>query len=957
MGRIDAIDADEEITLVSVHDEMDVDEEVVEVINTDKLIIDVAQDSAAGDIVSDASAATTVSAATTTTATITTVDDITLAQALMKIKSTKPKEKGVVIQELGESTTTISSQLSSQQSHDKGKGILIEPVKPMKKKDQISFDEETALKLQAEFDEEKRLAREKAEKEKEANIALIETWDDIQAKIDVDHQLAERMQAQEKEELSIKEKATLFQQLLEKKRKHFADKRAKEKRNKPPTKAQQRKIMCTYLKNMEGYKLNDLKLKEFDSIQEMFDRAFKRQKEEDDKETTELKQCLEIIPDEKEVTIDAIPLAVKQDLEDLYKLVKAKYESTRPVEDLDLLLWGDLKTMFEPHIYMLVEKKYPLAPLTLSMMLEKKLIIDYESEMAYQLLKFIIKQLKKGGLLGLKIFLMLFGLLLLMFVVSTSQGQDYSEINCLVEVNAASENMLEVTTASEYQVNAARRIRVLEQETRDLDVENKQKKDLKASYGVTTPQELPRSYSKEMKFEVTSSLNWDLEFAQDSLVRSSSLAIIIRNPIFKSQEILTSNTHQQSFADASSETKPSMLERGSYIPWASRFIRYLNRKRENKKLVNKAIDEGLYEFRIFTPSETKAPRMQKEEDLRGDDLKHYEVEIEAMNLILISISNEIYNSVDVCTIAKDSYDDLFDYLQQLEKLVNASRAKKLEKSHDPLALVAHTGSSSRTTTPYYVTHLSSVVDYDDDYQGDVVQNKFKDPLTSVIILLARAITQSFSNLINNRLRTSSNSRDQAIVQGDRVNIQSKNSGNDGRNIRRSYVQEKIIEGNNVQNDAGNIQRTLRATSSGTTANDEAGVILTDEHNDFLFAHATQMEDIEELSANICLMAMIQPANIDSDAGTSYDFAFLSKVQTLSTSYVNPLFAKDNQEQKYPKQPKIINNIIGDDQIDSNIIFDEPNDDVNSSSVEDNNNAQQSYELEQLDRNAYKEAEK
>ncbi|GJY70461.1 hypothetical protein Tco_0474164 [Tanacetum coccineum] len=187
--------------------------------------------------------------------------------------------------------------------------------------------------------------------------------------------------------------------------------------------------MCTYLKNMEVYKLQDLKFKEFYSIQEMFDRAFKRQKAEDDKEIAELKQCLEIIPDKEEVTIDAIPLAVKKDLEDLYKLVKAKYESTRPVEDLDLLLWGDLKTMFEPRvedrvwrnqldykvsdwklydscgvhslrmqhrqIYMLVEKKYPLAPLTLSLMLEKKLIIDYESEMAYQLLKFIIKQLKK----------------------------------------------------------------------------------------------------------------------------------------------------------------------------------------------------------------------------------------------------------------------------------------------------------------------------------------------------------------------------------------------------------------------------------------------------------------------------------------------------------------------------------------------------------------------------------
>ncbi|GJS52202.1 hypothetical protein Tco_0625564 [Tanacetum coccineum] len=100
--------------------------------------------------------------------------------------------------------------------------MIEEPVKPMKKKDQISFDEEVALKLQVEFDEEERLTREKSKKEKEANIALIETWDDIQAKIYVDYQLAERLQAREQEELSIEEKATLFQQLLEKRRKHFA---------------------------------------------------------------------------------------------------------------------------------------------------------------------------------------------------------------------------------------------------------------------------------------------------------------------------------------------------------------------------------------------------------------------------------------------------------------------------------------------------------------------------------------------------------------------------------------------------------------------------------------------------------------------------------------------------------------------------------------------------------------
>nr|GEY54972.1 hypothetical protein [Tanacetum cinerariifolium] len=277
-------------------------------------------------------------------------------------------------------------------------------------------------------------------------------------------------------------------------------------------------------------------------------------------------------------------------------------------------------------------------------------------------------------------------------------------------------------------------------------------------------------------------------------------------PIFESQEMSTSNTHQQSLADVGSKTRPPILERGPY------------------------------EFRIFTPSETEAPRMQKEEDLRGDDLKHYEAEIEAMNLILISIPNDICKSMDACTSAKamwqrverlmrgtmqnkvdretcfnnefnqffaksgkplvtiynqDSYDDLFDYLQQFEKLVNASRAKKLEKSHDPLALLAHMGSFSITTTPYYVTHPSLLVDYDDDYQGDVVQNNFEDPLTSSMILLTRVIT---------------------------AKIQSKNSGNDGRNTTRSYIQEEIVKGNNFQKDAGNIQRTLQTVSLGTTAN-------------------------------------------------------------------------------------------------------------------------------------------
>nr|GFB53306.1 hypothetical protein [Tanacetum cinerariifolium] len=179
-----------------------------------------------------ASIATTVSAL----ATITT-EEITLAQALMEIKRTKPKLKRIALQDPSESTITITKR------QDKGKAIMIEELVKLKKKDQIRLDKKTTLKLQAEFDEEEqRLARDRSQKELEANNALIGRWDAVQAKIDADYQLAERLLVEEQKELTDAEKATLFMLFLEKRRKFFAAMTAKEKRNKPPTQTQQRKI-------------------------------------------------------------------------------------------------------------------------------------------------------------------------------------------------------------------------------------------------------------------------------------------------------------------------------------------------------------------------------------------------------------------------------------------------------------------------------------------------------------------------------------------------------------------------------------------------------------------------------------------------------------------------------------------------------------------------------------------
>ncbi|GJZ61542.1 hypothetical protein Tco_0617679 [Tanacetum coccineum] len=134
--------------------------------------------------------------------------------------STIPKAKGIVFHEQEQAPTPIVSSQQPTQVKDKGKGKMVkeEPVKKMFKKELLKLDEELAFKLQAKEEEQARLAREKAEKVEEANIS----WDNVQAMIEADRLLAERLQAREQEELTDEKKARLFVKLLEKRKRYFA---------------------------------------------------------------------------------------------------------------------------------------------------------------------------------------------------------------------------------------------------------------------------------------------------------------------------------------------------------------------------------------------------------------------------------------------------------------------------------------------------------------------------------------------------------------------------------------------------------------------------------------------------------------------------------------------------------------------------------------------------------------
>ncbi|GKA64975.1 hypothetical protein Tco_0764682 [Tanacetum coccineum] len=206
-----------------------------------------------------------------------TIDEVSLAQAFAALKSVKPKVKSNVIEEPSVPVSAASTKFSATTTTTTAtiptprKGIIIteleEPVK-MKKKDQISFDKQEA---------------------KDYKLSL--------AKVDDDYQLAHRLQAEEQEQFTTEQKATLFKELLEQRRKHFAAKRAEEKRNKPPTQSNKQK----------SCKMFDRAFKRVNTFvnyrTDLVEGSSKRAGDELEQEVTKKKK--------EEVAIDAIPLAIK----------------------------------------------------------------------------------------------------------------------------------------------------------------------------------------------------------------------------------------------------------------------------------------------------------------------------------------------------------------------------------------------------------------------------------------------------------------------------------------------------------------------------------------------------------------------------------------------------------------------------------------------------------------------
>ncbi|GKC15703.1 hypothetical protein Tco_1012485 [Tanacetum coccineum] len=129
--------------------------------------------------------------------------------------------------------------------------------------------------------------------------------------------------------------------------------------------------------------------------------------------------------------------------------------------------------------------------------------------------------------------------------------------------------------------------------------------------------------------------------------------------------------------------------------------------------------------------------------------------------------------------------------------------------------------------------------------------------------------------------------------------------------------------------------------------DEAGSNLNDEENDFMLDNSDREKTMEELTTAVMSMARIQPANGKAEAVPSYDRKAVSEVTASS---------KVHEQVSHVKYKTIIQT-SDDDQIDSNIIFDDPYVDNNGGTSEHDSNAHDEYhEIQILAYNVQREDE-
>nr|GEW50041.1 hypothetical protein [Tanacetum cinerariifolium] len=175
-------------------------------------------------------------------------------------------------------------------------------------------------------------------------------WENIRARIKSDEKLTQRLQAEEREKYSEDDRTKMLIDLINQRKKFFAQQRDEAKRNKPMTQAQQRTYMSNYIKHIGSYTLKQLKKLSFEEIKELFKATMRMIQDFVLVEREGNKEAFKFVgagvddhSSRARMNVEAL-----DDLVQLWSLVKEKFSSTEPNDDKDRVLCVELKRLFKP---------------------------------------------------------------------------------------------------------------------------------------------------------------------------------------------------------------------------------------------------------------------------------------------------------------------------------------------------------------------------------------------------------------------------------------------------------------------------------------------------------------------------------------------------------------------------------------------------------------------------------
>ncbi|GJZ24744.1 hypothetical protein Tco_0562203 [Tanacetum coccineum] len=134
------------------------------------------------------------------------------------------------------------------------------------------MDKMVAKRLQEEMELSEKQKKRKEQVQFEAQCYTKEGWDAIIAKIEANADLTKDMLGKN---LLEEDFAKRIMELINKKKKYYAEQKAKAKRSKPVIQAQQRDYMSTFIKNQSSWKLTQLKKLTFEELKDEFEKLVK----------------------------------------------------------------------------------------------------------------------------------------------------------------------------------------------------------------------------------------------------------------------------------------------------------------------------------------------------------------------------------------------------------------------------------------------------------------------------------------------------------------------------------------------------------------------------------------------------------------------------------------------------------------------------------------------------------